>query len=262
MELSLLGMDLKKLLFGVTIMSILNSSSGALSAKESAAPAKSETKSSAEPSSVIAMPRTDEGWMDKHDKLVKRAHEGKIDTLFLGDSITEGMHIVQLHKLISPEATNLGIGGDRTQHLLWRLRNGELDIAGDPPKYAVVLIGTNNMPIWDDKTTSTNAEIVQGVQANLKEIEHRLPKTKILLLGLLPRDEKAKTDFRNRIIEINKKLKDFADNKHVWFLDLSAELIEPDGTMKASIMPDFLHPSELGYEHMFKPIKAKLDSMK
>src|SRR5436190_7359784 len=101
--------------------------------------------------SSVPAPRTKEyGWMsvktwnDKHESFVKRAKEGKIDLLFLGDSITEGWgnNAVWQKQYGALNAANFGIGGDMTQNVLWRIQNGEIE--GISPKVIVLMIGTNN----------------------------------------------------------------------------------------------------------------------
>src|SRR5216684_6727264 len=126
----------------------------------------------------------------RHEGFVELARKGGIEVLFLGDSITDGWrgpagqeswkkHFEPLH------AANFGIGGDRTQHVLWRLQNGELE--GIHPKLAVLMIGTNNSNGKDN----TAEEIADGITAIVKEIQKRSPSTKVLLLGIFPRGQKV-----------------------------------------------------------------------
>ena len=78
-------------------------------------------------------------------------------------------------------ALNLGFSGDRTENVLWRLQNGEID--GIAPKLAVIMIGTNNTGHRSDPPE----QIAAGVQAILSELQQRLPDTKVLLLAIFPR---------------------------------------------------------------------------
>ena len=82
-------------------------------------------------------------------------------------------------------AVNLGFNGDATSHLLWRIENGE--VAGIAPKVAVILIGANNLGRlhWSAEDT------VAGIDAIVTQLRHRLPHTKLLLLGVLPSDRSA-----------------------------------------------------------------------
>src|SRR5215204_3349408 len=91
-------------------------------------------------------------FMKNHEKFVEQAKKGGVDLLFLGDSITAGWakngNEVWEERYAKLNAANFGIGGDRTQHVLWRIQNGELDGAMKP-KVIVLLIGTNNTPTDD-----------------------------------------------------------------------------------------------------------------
>jgi beta-glucosidase len=188
--------------------------------------------------------------------IVDRAHRGDVGLLFLGDSITEAMlgHRDLLNKYFgNMKPVPFGIGGDRTQHLIWRIQNGELD--GISPKVLVLLIGTNNISAGDH-----DVDIVRGVQAVIKEIHSRLPKTKIVLLGLLPRDaEPSRT--RKHISYINANFPKLADNKTVWFIDVGDKFLDQKGNLPADLMPDYLHPSSKGYEVLFEQIKPLVEKL-
>ncbi len=221
------------------------------------------SKHSAESIAVIPSSRSDNGWMERHDELVKRVQKSDIEIAFFGDSITERMNETLMHQIIGPKSDHFGIGGDRSQNFLWRLQNGELNFASVAPKIIVVLMGTNNISKWENTPSNTNEEIEQGVKADLQEIRKQLPKTKILLLGILPRDAKSSSPIRKRVTEINILLKQLADNKHIWFTDIGPKLLETDGTLSDEVMPDHLHPSnEKGYDLMFKAIKPELEALK
>ena len=215
------------------------------------------------PSAAIPATRTDEDWPEKHALLVKKVKAGDIDIVFYGDSITDWMNVDLLHKIIGPKASNVGIAGDYTQHLLWRLQNGELDFGGTPPRAAVVLIGTNNLPVRPGEYNSTNEEICEGTKTCLAEIHKKYPEMKILLLGILPRDEEPGTILRKRIIETNKLYSKLADkSKHIYFLDISDKLLEKDGSLSKVVMYDGLHPTQdTGYKPMLESIKPELDKV-
>src|SRR5208337_4687898 len=148
---------------------------------------------SAENTAIIPVPRTTvpTNWMSTHESFVKQAKQGNIDLLFLGDSITAGwlwgkggMNV--WNKVYAPRhAADFGIGYDRTQNVLWRIENGELEDI--KPKVVVLLIGTNNAGNEDNgKPRNTTPEIIEGVTTIVKELRVRLPESKVLLLGLFP----------------------------------------------------------------------------
>ena len=103
----------------------------------------------------------DPNWVKRHDGFVEIAKAGNVDVLFIGDSITDAWRrpspdgkAVWDANFAPLRAANFGISGDRTQHLLWRLQNGELD--GIKPKAVVMMIGTNNTGFERDNTTPRN----------------------------------------------------------------------------------------------------------
>ena len=89
-------------------------------------------------------------WNSMHDAMLRRALQGDVDVLFLGDSITQGWadNAVWKQRYVLRKPANFGIGGDTTQNVLWRIENGAL--VGIDPKVVVLLIGTNNLGIHDD----------------------------------------------------------------------------------------------------------------
>jgi lysophospholipase L1-like esterase len=152
---------------------------------------------------------------------------------------------------MKPQA--FGIGGDGTQHLLWRLQNEELD--GISPNVTVLLIGTNNL------IAARDSDIADGVKAIVQEIRQRLPKTKILILGLLPRQQKPNNLVRRHLGFVNEKIARLADKQHVWYADVSHKLTDKNGEIPISVMPDFLHPSREGYELIFEEIKPQVEEL-
>jgi beta-glucosidase len=143
------------------------------------------------------------------------------------------------------------VGGDRTQHVLWRFENGQLD--GIKPKAAVLMIGTNN----SNRDDNSEADILEGVQAVVKQLRARLPETKLLVLGIFPRGQTFGTQ-RGKILQVNQALARLADGKMVHYLDFGPQLIEADGSIAKSVMPDFLHLSEGGYQIWAEAIEPKL----
>jgi len=206
-----------------------------------------------ENSATKAEPRGDEWWTKRHQSMNDRVKQGNVDMVFIGDSITqgwEGAGKATWDKFYAKRnAVNLGIGGDRTQHVLWRLDNGNIE--GISPKLAVVMIGTNN-------TGSNSAEeISDGITAIVKKLRDKLPTTKILLLAVFPREEKP-GELRAKNDKVNTLISALKDNKSVFYMDINAKFLDKDGTLPASIMPDFLHPNEKGYEIWSDAIEGKV----
>ena len=196
------------------------------------------------PESAIEPKPRDAGWVKRHEGFVKIAQAGSVDLLFLGDSITDGWRgggkKVWEENFVPLKAANFGIGGDRTQHVIWRLQNGELD--GIKPKLAVLMIGTNNLG------GNKNEQIAEGVTAIIKELQKRTPDTRILLLGIFPRGAAANNPARARIKAINEIIAKLDDGgKKIKYMDIGAKFLAEDGTLTKEIMPDALHPNAKGY---------------
>lgn len=194
------------------------------------------------------------GFISAHEQFVKQAKEGKAQLVFLGDSITAGWG---RQKEIWDKAfgaytpVNFGIGGDRTQHVLWRIENGELD--GIKPKAVVLMIGTNN------SSTDPADGIARGITKIVETIRAKQPQAKILLLAVFPRGEKPSPNpGREKLAEVNKTIAKLDDGKHVFFLDIGPKFLEPDGTIAKAVMPDFLHLSAEGYQRWADAIGPKL----
>ena len=221
-------------------------------------------------SAIKPEPR-DAAWVKRHEGFVEIAKQGGVDVLFLGDSITDfwrrdnnpnqGGRKIWDREFAPLKAANFGISADRTQHVLWRLQNGELD--GIKPKVVVLMIGTNNTGLERDNVTPRNtpAQTIEGVKAVVSTLRTKLPATKILLLAIFPRGEKPAHPQRAQIAEINRALARLDDGKMIRYLDLGAKFLAADGTLPKDIMPDFLHPGEKGYEIWAAAIREPLREM-
>jgi beta-glucosidase len=203
---------------------------------------------------VIPVPRTGAS-ANRQNLVLQRAKSapGDYDIEFIGDSITQGWEgagtNVWREFYGGRKAINLGVGGDRTQHVLWRFENGQLD--GIKAKAAVVMIGTNNSK--DD----SEADILEGVAAIVRQIRVRQPGTKIILLGIFPRGQTF-SEQRGKILEVNQALAKMDDGKNIFYIDFGSQLIESDGSISQSMMPDYLHPGEAGYKIWANAIEPKL----
>jgi lysophospholipase L1-like esterase len=204
------------------------------------------------------------GWVARHEGFVAQAKQGGIDILFMGDSITDfwrnrGSNV--WNQYYAPRhAANFGISGDRTQHVLWRMNNGELD--GIKPKVVVLMIGTNNTGKErnSDKIRNTVPETIAGVQAVVADIRARLPDSKILLLAIFPRGTLDDPQ-RAQVALINTVIAKLDDGSMVRYLDIDPKFIEADGTLPRSIMPDLLHPNAHGYQIWADAMNPTLDEM-
>lgn len=183
-------------------------------------------------------------WTQMHDGFLKRAKQGKVDLLFLGDSITQGWgnNAVWQKHYGALSAANFGIGGDTTENVLWRITNGEIE--GIAPKAVVLMIGTNNFGLEGHPPS----DVAKGIGVIVQTLRKKLPASKILLLAIFPRDEKPNTESRKRIQKVNEQIATLDDRKNVRFLDIGPKLTNSDGSIAKEVMPDFLHLSEKGYQ--------------
>jgi lysophospholipase L1-like esterase len=197
-------------------------------------------------------------FMKQHEAFVEIAKKGDVDVLFLGDSITAGWRgngsEVWAKNFAPLKAANFGIGGDRTQHVLWRILNGELN--GIQPRVAVLMIGTNNTSSRDPA-----ADIAEGVTTIVKTIREKSPTTKVLLLAVFPRGEKIPNPGNDILTEVNKTIAKLDDGKNVRFLDIGPKFLGSDGQLPKEIMPDYLHLSPKGYEIWAEAIRPLLNEM-
>jgi lysophospholipase L1-like esterase len=187
---------------------------------------------------------------ESHERYVAQAKKGGIDLLFLGDSITLMWNREIWNKAFGNyRAANFGVGGDRTQHVLWRIQNGELD--GITPKVIVLMIGTNNSA-GDPPEGTAN-----GIKKIVETIRAKSPATKILLMGIFPRGNKSvrQREVNNAVNAIISKL---GDDKHVFYMDIGEKFLTPDGTLTPEIAPGFLHLSPKGYQIWADAILPKL----
>jgi lysophospholipase L1-like esterase len=239
----------------------------------------------------------------RHKEFLKRIEQSKGvgDVIFLGDSIThgwEGQKAWQEH-FGSFKPVNLGIGGDQTGHVLWRITEGhELDHL--QPKAAVIMIGTNNTG------GHTAQQIAGGIKAIVEELKHQKPDIKILVLGVFPRgsafdaersleqitegikpiNEELKKEnpdikrlnalvrnleqrrgtipsakLNKKIPEINAIIANLDDGKAVFYKDIGKEFLDQNGGLSGEIMPDYLHLSAKGYDIWGKAIKGDLEKL-
>jgi len=189
---------------------------------------------------------------DRHKQFLKIVARGEGEVIFLGDSITQGWEgagkKVWADNFTSFKPVNLGIGGDQTGHVLWRITDGK-ELEPLKPKLAVIMIGTNNT------NGHTTEQIAGGIKAIVEELRKQRPEMKILLLGVFPRSARAADAIRDKVIRINEIIAKLDDGKNVFYKDIGAKFLDKDGALDKKIMPDALHLSEEGYEIWAAAIK-------
>jgi cephalosporin-C deacetylase len=192
-----------------------------------------------------------------HQRINKEVkQQGKVDLILIGDSITHGW---QKHGDLWGEffggrnAVNMGISGDRTQWVLWRLDHGNID--GIEPKLAMLMIGTNN------SGRNKPEEIAEGITLIVKKLRTKLPKTKILLLAIFPRGDDPNNPNRRVNEKVNKLIARLDDGSMVQYLDIGSGFLGSNGGVRRDLMPDGLHPNAAGYRlwgEAVEPAMAKV----
>ena len=199
-------------------------------------------------------------WKERQASKNKQAAGAAHDLLFIGDSITqgwEGAGKTTWDKYYgNRKALNLGFSGDRTEHVIWRLNNGNLR-RQQKAKVAVLMIGTNNT----GHRKQDPSETAEGVERILSILRARCPDTKVVLLGIFPRDPHSTGAGRKINDAINTRLANFADGERVHYLNINDKFLENDGRLTKEIMPDYLHPREKGYAIWAEALEPKLKEL-
>jgi lysophospholipase L1-like esterase len=211
-------------------------------------------------------------WRARHEAKLAELRKRQVDLVFLGDSIFQAweMHGPPDWLDFAPvwqrfygdrNAINLGFTGDATAHLLWRIENGE--VAGIAPKVAVILVGANNLGRlhWSAEDTVT------GVDAVIAQLRRRLPRTKLLLLGILPSDRTAWAT--ETTLKINQALAlKYQNGGDVTYLDVGRVFMK-DGRLNRHLYTETkmippgapLHPSVEGLELVAEAIEPTLAAL-
>ena len=207
-------------------------------------------------------PRTDEKSLAAHEKLLETARKGGIDIYFEGDSITRrwaaddypALQTNWNQNFAGLNAGDFGWGADKTQNILWRLLNGELDQVN--PKIIVLQAGTNNVGDGSDA-----AEVTRGLQAIVRVMQAKAPNATIILTGIFPRNDNMA--WMPVIDQINSNLSKAADGGKIRYLNINDKLADQDGKLFDGVMNagDKLHPTVKGYQawaDALKPIFAEV----
>jgi lysophospholipase L1-like esterase len=208
-------------------------------------------------------PRTDQNSMTAHAQLLEKARQGRIDVYFLGDSIVRRWGALDYPDFLANwkenfygwNAGNFGWGADRTQNILWRLENGELD--GVNPKVIVLLAGTNNVGS-QPRDDAASAAIARGVRAIVELCQRKAPQATIIVTAIFPRNDNMA--LMPAIERINRDLAALADGRRVRFLDINHQLADASGLLVPGVLNerDKLHPTLKGYQIWADALKPML----
>ncbi len=213
------------------------------------------------PLSCIPTKRSEEWWLRRHtEKLTEKSKiASPIDLIFIGDSI---VHAWELEGKAAWQSyfghlstLNLGYAGDRTEHALWRIENGELDNVS--ANFVVLLIGTNNAGHRHDSPE----DIASGVRLLVRLIRDKLPKCKVVLTAIFPRSRNKHKRMRKTVDITNDIIQAFADDNSIIWFDINNHFLDAEGVLHEAVMPDLLHPNALQYEIWGEMLEKALRSL-
>jgi lysophospholipase L1-like esterase len=186
--------------------------------------------------------------------LLQKRTQGRIDVYFQGDSITRRWGATDYPEFLAHwkqsyfgwNAANFGWGADRTENILWRLENGELDDVH--PKVIVLLAGTNNIgtaaPAGPDDPRI--ASVTAGLEAIVETMRRKAPNATIIVMGIFPRNDNSAV--MPIVDAVNANLAMLADGTRVRFLNINDRLADPQGKLYEGMARDGLHPTLAGYQ--------------
>jgi beta-glucosidase len=200
-----------------------------------------------------------DSWLKIHEGLVKtvQANPGPVDVLLVGDSITIQWGASWAKQFPDRKAVNIGIGGDKTQNVLWRLDHGGVD--GLQPKTIVLMIGNNNMFFTPETGVAAAAKGVETCARNLRE---KFPDADLIVAKILP-CHAPKSRFYEDILLTNAEIDklNLGVDPKIRVLDLTADFLNPDGTIKQALYtPDNVHLSPEGYAAYAARLKPLLEA--
>jgi lysophospholipase L1-like esterase len=213
--------------------------------------------------------RQDANSLVANSQLLAKAKQSGIDVYFEGDSITRRWGALDYPDLLANwkqnffgwNAADFGWGGDRTQNILWRLENGELD--GVNPRVVVLLAGTNNVGdlLARGGVQARADDVTRGLQAIVHVIQEKAPAATIIVMGIFPRNDNMA--FIPLIDSINHNLSEFSDGHKIRYLNINDKLADNDGRLIDGMMnaQDKLHLAVKAYQvwaDALKPILTEL----
>ena len=196
-------------------------------------------------------------WNERHHKVIAN-NKTNPELILIGNSILNSLDdkagIPVWEKYLDKfNVVNMGFSGDRTENVIWRLQNGEINDID--PKLALVLIGTNNTDGNHYLNITQPEELAEGIWEICRIIREKLPKTQILLLGIFPYGYKP--NYRDNINKAtNMIISGFPEkDKNIHYRDISPVFLDAELKVKKSLMPDYLHPNTDGYLLMFEALE-------
>jgi beta-glucosidase len=217
----------------------------------------------AENPAALAVKGEGEWWTERHQTILSRLTKDP-ELIIIGNSIfhsldNEDRKEVWEKYLDQYRTVNMGISGDRTENVIWRLQNGSLENIN--PKVALLLIGTNNTDGNHYLNISTPEELAGGIWKICEIVEEKLPATKILIMGILPYGYKP--NHRDNINKAtNALISKFPKmDTNLCYMDIGPIYLDADGKVRKELMPDYLHPNPEGHLLMFAALEDEIERL-
>ncbi|MBC7895732.1 MAG: hypothetical protein H7066_09970 [Cytophagaceae bacterium] len=199
-----------------------------------------------------------------HRQLLAKRTQGKVDVLFLGNSITRRWGATDSPDFLAHwkqtfhgwNAANFGWGGDRLEHMLWRIANGELD--GVHPRIIVIEGGTNNVgtvPGGDERVDN----IARGYRALVELCRRKAPNATIIVTGIFPRNDHMAV--LPEIVRINAQVAQLADGQMIRYININDALADANGNLLEGMTVDRLHLTVKGYQAWADALQPLLTSI-
>jgi lysophospholipase L1-like esterase len=211
--------------------------------------------------------RTDANSMLAHRQLLQKKTQGRIDVYFQGDSIVRRWGATDYPELLAHwkqsffgwNAADFGWGADRTENILWRLENGELDDVH--PKVIVLLAGTNNIGTAAPTGPADPriASVTGGVKTIVETMRRKAPSATVILMGIFPRNDNSAV--MPIVNAVNANLAMLADGQRVRFLNINDRLADPQGKLHEGMARDGLHPTLAGYQIWAEALRPVLTEL-
>lgn len=229
------------------------------------------------PSTTVPRTIKDEYWHGQYLRVNREvARADQAEMIFFGDSITwhwslggsTGRDVWQKeYSRYNP--INMGNSGDITPVMLCRVIRGNLDFAGgQQPKVAVLLCGINNFVVnqsaggkvrWDLGADCPPEDVASGVRAIAQVFRRRLPRTRVIMMGILPVSNQSKWAKCRQVNAINAALA--CNRNEVVFIDVQDQFLRPDGTIDLRLFTDGTHLTAEGYRVWARSIDPLVGEM-
>ena len=172
--------------------------------------------------------------------------EGENRIEFRGNSITIGWLNLRPEFFDGKPYVNRGISGQTTPQMLLRFRQDVVDLN---PKAVVLLAGTN------DIAGNTGPSTLEMIMDNIKSMAEiaKANNIKVILSSTLPAYDypwKPGLEPAEKIINLNKKIKSYAEANAHFYLDYFSAMVDGRNGLPKKYAEDEVHPTVDGYKVM------------